>query len=352
MVQEPQPITNRTQIIGVSSPYYITANYLGATWTQVQVKLWIWKGTYEEYPTAPTYVLRKPLVEGQSQLEIDIAPYVKDTINPICKPDQMSTLAFTNSDYSFVYYEIEYLREVNSFTPAVQIVHTQPGVTLLANLGWRYSFEPNAGAQMSNNSIMPNGDIVEEFTTEDSFQAFEKWFKISEAINSTAISYTTRSYPITDSLSGVSYANYSPSSTICTKESYAIFFIGKSGDWQFLPFYGRPQQSVNKTAETYNRGFLNRYTGYNPRNMNSKVEINTAETTTFNLNTGRIPLPLAVYAESILYSPRLILMDYQTMVSYPVKVRGNFNRKNMYDDKNDYNVQMSFELDNSNVKKW
>lgn len=356
MISQPDPITNRFQIIGTSSPYYVVANYSAQSWTQVSIKLWVWKGGYEDaFGLPPTYTLRKSLVEGQTSLEIDISPYIKDTINPRCKPDQLSTLAYTSSDYSFVYYEVSYLRPISMFSDLLEVVHTTQSQLLMANLGWRYSFEPNTGSQTSDSSWMPNGDYNEDFSTEDSFDAYAKWYKFSNEVDLTNIAYTKRAYPITNTSAGVEYVNYQvlPEQKICAKESYGVFFIGKTGDWQFIPFYGKPQQQVSRSAQTYDRGFLNRYSGYNTRTTNSRIEINTTNRTTYTLNTGRIDLPLAVFAETILYSPRVLIYDYSTGISYPVKVTSNsFVRKNMYDDKNKYNVTMSFETDNNNVKKW
>lgn len=349
MLQQPDPVVSANQIIGVLSPYYVVGQ-TSATWNRIRVDLWIWKGAYDAVTSEdPTFVLTKnKLNDDDERVEINIANYVADTINPVFNIGNSEN---NTSDNSFFYYEIRYF---NNST----LVHSSGSSLMIGVLGWRYDYQMFTTVQEVGGEYFPNGRSNNEFGYFN-LNSKENYFKYTEAMVNvpSRIWYTNRSFPISNiSTSQIYYGDLAtflqPNQIECNNVNYGIVFINKSGNWDLFPVFGKVSISTEKSSTTYNRGF--RYkTDYTDRYQNSVREVNTMEQVTYTMNTGVISELMSLYLESILFSPMMFIVDYDTNLSFPVKLQSTtFNRKTKLNDKNNINHTLVFIGDNPKMLKY
>lgn len=349
MISQPEPVASSNQIIGVLSPYYVVGQTTTGTWNRMRVDLWIWKGAHTAATSSnPTYVLTKNKINtDDDKVEINIAEYIADTINPTLSPfDGVAN----KSDNSFFYYEVRYFN--NNI-----LINTTQSSLLLGTLGWRYDYQNFTLAQNVGGGYFPDGSHNSEFGYFN-LESKEQYYKYSEkmTLSNDRIWYTNMTFPITDSTTSVQYnglvEHLQPSQIECSSYSYGIIFINKSGNWDMFPIFGKVTSSVDKTSTKYTRGF--RYkTNLEDRNQKTVHEVNVTEKVTYTLNTGRISELLSNYLESIVYSPMIFIADYDKGLSYPVTLDSStFNRKNMVNDKNNIQHTLSFVGDNNKRLNW
>lgn len=347
-MEDLQPITSATNIIGALSPYYVIAKDSTINWNSIELRLWVWQGELEDATPLPTQILKKSkLMQTDSSLEFELSDYLIDAIEPMINPFNFQAVFGVSA--TFFYYEVDYLNTSGSTSTLLKTVKSP---LKLATLGWRYSYELNTDeSQYVNGGYMANGWYLSQFS--DNNQFYKNSVEYSDKMANYLFSFK-KNFPISDSNEAFLITPFEPSieKIACTKDSYGIAFINKTGVWDTLPFTGKTQEVINTTSDTYNRGYRSNF-NYNPQYQNSQMQINQTEKTTFTLNTGHISEQLSAYYEELMYSPRLILVDYDKLVSYPVKVKSSsFTRKNKNVDKNKINHTFSFESDNNNMKKW
>lgn len=346
----PSPVTSPTQIKGVLSPFYVVGEYNGSSWNRIRVDLWIWKGANDAVVNEdPNYVLTKSKInDDDDKVEINIANYIADTINPVFSIGNSEN---NTSDNSFFYYEIRYFNDST-------LVYTSNSTLMIGALGWRYDYQMFNTIQEIGGEFFPNGYSNSEFGFFN-LNSKENYFKYTEAMVNVPnrLWYTNRSFPISDiSTSQIYYGDLDtflqPNQIECNTTNYAIAFINKSGNWDLFPVFGKVNISTEKSSTKYTRGF--RYkTDYNDRYQNSVREVNTMEQVTYTMNTGNMSELMSLYLESILYSPMLFVVDYDKNLAYPVKLDSTtFNRKNIINDKNNINHTLIFKGDNPKMLKY
>ena len=346
----PSPVTSPSQIKGVLSPFYVVGEYNGSNWNRIQIDLWIWKGANDAVVNEdPNYVLTKSKINNDDdKVEINIANYVADTINPVFSIGNSEN---NTSDNSFFYYEIKYFNDST-------LVTTSSSTLMIGVLGWRYDYQMFNLVQEVGGEYFPNGRANSEFGYFN-LNSKENYFKYTEAMVNVPgrIWYTNRSFPISDiSTSQIYYGDLAtylqPNQIECNNVNYGIVFINKSGNWDLFPVFGKVNISTEKSSTTYNRGF--RYkTEYTDRYQNSVREVNTMEQVTYTVNTGVISELMSLYLESILYSPMMFIVDYNTNLSFPVKLQSTtLSRKTKLNDKNNINHTLVFIGDNPKMLKY
>lgn len=348
MISQPAPVASENQIIGVLSPYYVVGQTSG-TWNRIRVDLWIWKGAHTAATSSnPTFVLTKnKLNADDDKVEINIAEYVADTINPTLTAFNGTT---NKSDNSFFYYEVRYFNDNT-------LVNTTQSPLLLGTLGWRYDYQNFTLAQSVGGEFFPNAYSNNEFSYFN-LNSKEQYYKYSDAMvyNNDRIWYTNTEFPISNTNTSVQYLGLveylQPSQIECNAYNYGIIFINKSGNWDMFPMFGRVNSSVEKNSSKYTRGF--RYkTNFDDRNQKSVREVNATEKVTYTLNTGKISELLSNYLESLIYSPMIFIADYDKNIAYPVTLDSTtFERKNIINDKNEIQHTLRFVGDNNKRLNW
>lgn len=348
-ISQPAPISSENQIIGVLSPYYVIADYNTNPWNNIRVDLWIWKGAHTAVTSSdPNFVLNKyKLNNDDTKLEINIADFVKDTIDPFFSP--FNGLNNTSNN-SFFYYEVRYFNDST-------LVNTTQSTLLLGTLGWRYDYQTFSPSQQVGGEFFPNAYSNNEFSYFN-LNSKQNYYKYSEqmTLNNDRIWYTNMSFPISNSTTSVQYvglvSQLEPNQIVCQPYNYGIGFINKSGNWDTFPVFGKVTISVDKTSTKYRRGF--RYkTDYTASSQKSVMEVNNFEEVRYQVNTGVISEVLSVYLESIMYSPKLFVIDYDKNIAYPVTMEDStFDRKNIWNDKNKISHTLTFVGDNSKKLIW
>lgn len=349
MISQPNPIQSENQIIGVSSPYYVRALYNAQPWNNIRVDLWIWKGAHTAATSSnPNFVFNKyKLNNSETMVELNIADYVRDTINPILEPFNALSC---KSDYSFFYYEVRYF---NNST----LVYTAQSSLLLGTLGWRYDYQNFSSVQENGGEYFPDGSANSQFGVSNMNSKLD-YYTYTEAMtyNNDRLWYTNISFPFTNTVSSMAYvglvSELSPNQITCSPYNYGIAFINKSGNWDTFPMLGKVTSSVSKTSTKYRRGF--RYkSNYSQFSQKSVLEVNNFEEVRYTLNSGVLNDMLNKYLETILYSPMLFLLDYDKNLSYPVTFQdGTFDRKNIWNDKNKISHTIVLVGDNSKKLIW
>lgn len=340
----PNPVNSYDQFKGMLSPFYVVGDYNGEDWNSIRVDLWIWKGAHDAMVSEdPTYVLSKHKINlDDDRVEINIAEYVRDRINPTFSP--VNALS-NNSDNCFFYYEIRYFNNND-------LVQTTNSDLMIGTLGWRYDFQMFDILQPVDAEYFADGHSDIEFG-QYNLQSKLNHFKYTSEMVDTGnkIFFTNRSLPIENITTSKIYYNdlsalISPNQIECSPYSYAIAFINKAGNWDLFPIYGKVGITVDKSSTKYNRGF--RYkTDFSDRYQNSVREVNNKEEVTYTVNTGKLSSLMSNYLESIVYSPMMFIVDYSTNIAYPVKLESStFNRKNVFDNKNDIQHTLTFKGDN------
>lgn len=349
MLNQPAPIATPDQIIGVLSPYYVVGQTTG-TWNRIRVDLWIWKGAHTAATSSnPNFVLTKSKLNiDDTKVEINIADYVRDTINPTFSAFNGTT---NNSDNSFFYYEVRYFNDNTLIT-------TTQSPLLLGTLGWRYDYQMFGLVQPVEGEYFPNGYSNSEFSYFN-LNSKQNYYRYTDrmAFNNDRLWYTNTSFPVNNTTTSVQYIGLvnelDPNQIECNSGyNYGIGFINKSGNWDTFPIFGKVNISTEKSSTNYNRGF--RYkTDFNDRYQKSVREVNTFEAVTYTLNTGRMSELLSNYLETILYSPMLFVLDYDKNLYYPVKLESTtFAAKNKINDKNNIQHTLVFKGDNSKMLKY
>ena len=343
-----QPITSATNIVGALSPYYVIAKDTTIQWDSIELRLWVWQGEVEDIPVQPTSILKKSkLMPTDKSVEFELSDFFLDEIEPKFNPFNFEEVFGVSA--TFFYYEVDYLNTSGSTSTLLKTVKSP---LKLATLGWRYSYELNTDeSQYVNGGYMANGWYLSQFS--DNNQFYKNSVEYSDKMANYLFSFK-KNFPISNSNEAFLITPFEPSieKIACTKDSYGIAFINKTGVWDTLPFTGKTQEVISTTSDTYNRGYRSNF-NYNPQYESAKVEINKTEITTFTFNTGHISEQLSAYYEEVLYSPRLIVVDYEKQISYPVKLKGSsFTRKTKHIDKNKINHTFVFEADNNVIKKW
>lgn len=349
MHSQPAPIASENQIIGVLSPYYVVANY-PTTFTNVRVDLWIWKGAYTAAKSLPpTFVFNKYKIQStDTQVEINIADYVRDTIDPTLTAFNGTT---NNSDNSFFYYEVRYFNNSTTVSYMVQ------SPLLLGTLGWRYDYQNFTLTQQVGGEFMPDGSSNNEFSYFN-LNSKQNYYKYSEqmTLNNDRIWYTNMLFPVTNTTTSVQYkglvSELEPNQIVCQPYNYGIGFINKSGNWDTFPIFGKVQISIDRSATKYRRGFKYK-TDFSAIAQKSVMEVNNFEEVRYRMNTGVISERLSIYLESIMYSPKLFVIDYDKNIAYPVTLEDStFDRKNIWNDKNKITHTFTFVGDNSKKLIW
>ena len=340
-------ITSETNIIGASSPYYIIAERTTQDWNSVEVRLYVWQGEVDDKPSTPTNVLKKSkLMTSDKRLEFEIRDYLIDYLEPQIDPFNYQSNFGVSA--TFFMYEVDYL----STTESIIVRETYLSPLKLATLGWRYSYELNPDTlQYVDGAYMANGTYSLKFA--DNNEDYKVDVEYPQEMSNYMFSFK-KNFPITDSNEAFLITPFTsqPDKIVCKNDAYGIAFINKTGVWDILPLTGRTQETTDVSSDTYNRGYRSNF-NYNPQYQNSKMNINTTEKSSFTLNTGALTEQLSAYYEEIMYSPRLILVDYYRQISYPCSIRSNtFTRKTKFVDKNKINHTFTFEADNNVIKKW
>ena len=350
MISTPSPVTSANQIKGVLSPFYVVADYTNATWNNVRLDLWIWKGAHTAATSSnPNYVLTKrKLNDDDVQIEINIADYVADTINPVFSPFNGS---LNKSDYSFFYYELRYFNDSTE-------VYVSQSELMIGALGWRYDYQFFDLNQAIGGGYFPNGYANNEFGYSN-LDSKLNYFKYTDGMVDTPshLWYTDLTFPI-DNVSTMEIyyddlvTQLDPNQIECSPYNYGIGFINKSGNWDMIPVFGKVTISTEKSSTKYNRAF--RYkTESTQRYQNSVREVNNTEKVTYTVNTGKITPLMSAYLESLIYSPMLFIVDYDKNLAYPVKLDSNsFVTKNHTNDKNNIQHTLTFVGDNNKLLKW
>ena len=350
MISQPDPVISANQIIGVLSPYYIVAEYSNQNWNRVRVDLWIWKGEHTAATSRdPDFVLTKDKLNSDDAIvEINIADYIADTINPRFNPFNGAN---NNSDNSFFYYEVRYF---NNNT----LIYTSQSTLLIGCLGWRYDYENFTLSQAVGGGNFPNGDNDNEFGY-NNLNSKLNYFKYTNSMvdTSSKVWSTNRSFPISNITTSKIYYDdivdlLSPSQIVCSPYNYGIGFINKSGNWDMFPIFGKVSVNIDRSSTKYNRGFRFK-TDFIDRFQNSVMEVNTTEKVSYIVNTGKLSELMSNYLETIMYSPRLFIIDYDKNLAYPVTLESStFNRKNITNDKNNIQHTLTFVGDNNKRLNW
>lgn len=344
MLSQPDPVTSANQFIGVLSPFYVVAQYNTNNWNNIRLDLWIWKGDYTSATSSdPNFVFKKERIDNDN-IELNIANYVADTIDPVFNPFNATG---NNSDNSFFYYELRYFQDNT-------LVHTTQSNLLVGCLGWRYDYQFFNLTQNVGGEYFPDGKANSEFGY---FNLNSKlnYFKYPQQalVNNDRVWYTNAEFPLTNSNNATLYVGTADElESVCLPQNYSIGFINKSGNWDLFPITGKVSISTSKESTTYNRGFRQK-TDLTQRYQNSVMEIASFNKVTYTVNTGRISPQLSNYLESILYSPRIFIVDYDTNLAFPVKLSDtNYTRKNKINDRNNINHTLVFEGNNSKKLLW
>lgn len=350
MLSQPSAVTSENQFVGVLSPFYVVGEYNNNTWNRLRVDLWIWKGAHTAATSRnPDYVLSKNKLNiDDIKVEINIADYIADTINPVFTPFNGDT---NNSDRSFFYYEVRYFNDNTQ-------VYVQQSPLRIGTLGWRYDYQNFGLGQENGPEFFPNGTSNSEFGF---FNLNSKlnYFKYSDEMVDTNshLWFTNISLPINNvTTSPIYYTNLvaqlNPDQIICSPYNYGIGFINKAGNWDMIPMFGKVNINTEKNSVKYNRGF--RYkTDFNDRYQNSVREVSNFESVTYTINTGRMSELMSKYLETIVFSPRLFVVDYDANLYYPVTLESTtFATKNKTNDKSNIQHTLVFKGDNSKMLKY
>lgn len=343
------PIISDNQVIGVLSPYYVICQN-NQQWNNVKVRLWIWKGDIlSVVDTEPSFILTKYKInDDDDRVEINISDYVLDTIDPVFNAFNADS---NSSDNSFFYYEIDFYNNSS-------LIDTFKSKVLLGTMGWRYDYQDFDTIQDVGGGYLPSGKTNDAFGSnnlDSKINYFEYPSGITEVPN--RLWYTTRPLPISNSNNSVKYnddlvSKLSQSQIKCTSYNYGLAFLNKVGNWDVIPMFGKVTSSITRESSKYNRGF--RYkTDFTKRYQSTVMEVDVSETVRYTVNTGIISEVLSDYLESILFSPRLFIVDYDTNISYPVVLDDStLTRKRYANDRINIQHTLSFVGNNNKRLNW
>lgn len=319
MVLPTRPTSNK-YIIGVNSPYYISANsnyggynYTGAGWTTAKVYIDIWSGglTASYYLTGdggdhtlqPSQVLTKDKISStDTEIIFELSDYIRPYIDP----------TYTGYDYfpgsaifasgEAVWFQVRF--ELYDFGPTsstsaavyswyTSYVESGGGNTMVANLGWKWNDQVNDYYTPDTTSFGGLQSFTGLYNYDDQMRYFINNINLL-AYNSNDLIVRT---------------GYTPTKTVCSKQPLMIVYINKDGWWDYFTPTGRVITSSKLSREKFSFNLRNPM-NYNASQNHMARTFNESNMRSWSINTGIIPEKLGAKVEEILTSPKIYLLEF------------------------------------------
>ncbi len=319
-MQLPTRPTSNKYIIGVNSPYYISANsdyggwgYTGNGWTTAKVYIDIWSGgltaSYHlhgdggDHTLQPSQVLTKDKISStDTEVIFELSDYIRPYISPVYTAYDYTTgtgiIASSEAVWFQVKFELYDYGPTSSTTSPVYTWYTSlaelgGGNTMVANLGWKWNDQVNDYYTPDTSAFGGSQSFIDLYNYDDQMRYFFNYTNL--------LAYNSNDLIVRSS--------YLPIKTVCAKQPLMIVYINKDGWWDYFTPIGRVITSAKMSREKYSFNLRNPM-NYNSSQNHMTKTFNQSDIRTWSINTGILPEKLGAKVEEILLSPKVYLLEF------------------------------------------